>query len=343
MKALLLAGGLGTRLRPLTLHLPKPLAPVMDRPWLEHLIEHLKLQGIDEFVIAVHHHADRIEQKLGDGDRLGVRIAYSREPRPLGTAGAIRHALDLLGDRFIVVNADIIHLVRLVPLLEFHRNHRALVTIGLTEVEDPSHFGVVERAWDGRVLRFVEKPSRERAPSRLVNAGVYVMERAAVERIPAGREVSIERETFPALIASGAAVFGCPVQGYWLDMGTLERYMQLHRDLLDERVHLPGMPRASRPGVWIGPGARVHPAARLVPPVWLGEGCRIGAGCTVGPHAVIGAEVELLSHTRVTDAIILPRVQVSGITTIGNAIVGPDFTAALRPITAAQTEGVLQP
>ncbi|MCL6598186.1 MAG: NDP-sugar synthase [Alicyclobacillus macrosporangiidus] len=342
MKALLLAGGLGTRLRPLTEHLPKPMAPVMDRPWLEHLIEHLRRQGIDEFVIAVKHHASVIERRLGDGRRLGVRITYSREPGLLGTAGAIKHAEPLLSERFLVLNADIIHLTRLVPLLEFHRNTGALVTIGLTEVEDPSQYGVVEQTWDGRILRFVEKPPRALAPSRRINAGIYVMEKEVLRHIPAGREVSIERETFPHLIKSGVPVYGAPVDGYWLDMGTLERYLWLHRDVLDGRIRLPWVPAPKRPGIWIGENAQIHPTARFEPPVWVGAGARIGAACVVGPYAVVGAGAELLGHTRISNAIVLPRTQASGITAIGNAIVGPDFYAALQPVGAAQNEGVLQ-
>ncbi|MCL6637153.1 MAG: NDP-sugar synthase, partial [Alicyclobacillus sp.] len=269
MKALLLAGGLGTRLRPLTQTTPKPLVPVVNRPWLEHLLLHLKSQGIQHFVLAVKHEAQQIRAYFQDGRALGVSIQYSEEPDLLGTAGAIRHAAEHtdLGERFVVLNADIVHLVPLLPLLEAHRNAGALVTIGLTEVDDPSAYGVVEQTVTGRIVRFVEKPPRHAAPSKRINAGIYVMEQAVLRSIPVGREVSVERETFPELIRRGGLVQGCLLPGYWMDMGTPERYLQVHADALSGRLPLqiPGFQHS--PGIWTGKDVYISKSVTLVPPV----------------------------------------------------------------------------
>src|SRR5690606_18922886 len=245
MKALLLAGGLGTRLRPLTEDLPKPMAPLVNRPWLEHLLMHLKREGIEQFVFAVKHYPEVIQRHFGDGSRFGVEIQYAVEKELLGTAGAIKNAESLLSDQFIVINADVVQMAPLRPLLEFHRSHRGAVTIGLTQVDDPSAYGVVEQTDTGEITRFVEKPPRHEAPSNRINAGIYVMDKEVLKYIPANREVSIERETFPLLIEQGLGVYGTLIEGYWMDMGTTDRYRQAHWDVLDGRMPLdiPGMLR----------------------------------------------------------------------------------------------------
>lgn len=342
MQALLLAGGLGTRLRPLTEHLPKPMAPVVNRPWLEHLIKHLQSQGLSDFVIAVKHNADIIRNHFGDGRRLGVNIAYSQEPELLGTAGAIKYAEPLLtADRFIVVNADIIHHVDLLPLLEFHQSSGALVTIGLTEVEDPSQYGVVQQTPSGRILRFVEKPPRHKAPSNRINAGIYVMEKEALAWIPAGREVSIERETFPLLIRKGLPVYGCAVRGYWLDMGTHDRYLALHRDALDGKIDLQLPYPRKMEGVWIGENTNISSHAMLIPPVVIGPGTRVERGAVIGPYAVLGENVTVQSDSRCAHSVILPGTRLAENRVFRYAIVGPDFLITTRPAEIPR-QGVMQ-
>ncbi|WP_018133112.1 nucleotidyltransferase family protein [Effusibacillus pohliae] len=322
MKALLLAGGLGTRLRPLTENLPKPMAPVGNRPWLEHLILHLKQQGIQEFVIAVKHYPEIIQNRLGDGRSLGVRIEYSVEESLLGTAGAIKHAEDLLSDRFLVVNADIIHQVSILPLLEYHIQHKGLVTIGLTEVEDPSHYGVVEQNAFGEILRFVEKPALHEAPSKLVNAGIYVMEKEALQWIPKNREVSIERETFPLLIEQKAGVYGKTIEGYWLDMGTKDRYRKLHWDLLDRKFALPLKEKPQGNGIWLGEHTTVGSGVLFVPPVVIGDHVHIGERSVIGPYAVIGDRCEIGKHVRCSETILWDDCKVHDAAQLKNCIFG---------------------
>ncbi|GIM45823.1 hypothetical protein DNHGIG_13720 [Collibacillus ludicampi] len=332
MKALLLAGGLGTRLRPLTENLPKPMALVGNKPWLEHLIVHLKQQGIGDFVLAVKHYADVIKKRLGDGSSLGVRIEYAIEEDLLGTAGAIKNAEDLLSDRFLVVNSDIIHEISIIPLLEFHRNHNGLVTIGLTEVEDPSQYGVVELDMSGRILRFVEKPNKHEAPSRFINAGIYVMEKEALQWIPKHKEVSIERETFPLLIEKNIGVYGKTINGYWMDMGTKNRYRQLHWDLLDGKFTLPLKEKEQGKGIWLGRNTEIGPGVLLVPPVLIGDEVHIGERSVIGPYAVIGDHCELGRHVRCSETIMWDKCKVHDSTQLNNCIFGYGLEVGSRHI-----------
>jgi len=304
MKALLLAGGLGTRLRPLTEQLPKPMALVGNRPWIEHLIVQLRDQGIREFVLALKHYPELIRRHLGDGSRYGVTIDYVIEQEALGTAGAIKNAEPLLDERFLVFNADIVQHIDVKPLLRFHQESGAILTIGLMEVEDPSAFGVVELSDRGEIRRFVEKPKPGETTSKRVNAGIYVMNKEALAYIPPGREVSVERETFPSLIEQGAGLYGFPLQGYWLDIGTRERYRKVHWDLLDRKLKLMIHGQEQNKGIWVGKDVRIGDGALLIPPVILGDGVRIGDKAIIGPYTVIGEGCHIAARARLSETIL---------------------------------------
>jgi mannose-1-phosphate guanylyltransferase len=332
MNALLLAGGLGTRLRPLTENLPKPMALVANRPWLEHLIIHLKKQGIRDFVIAAKHYAERIQNYFGDGKELGVTIRYSIEDTLRGTAGAIKHAESFLDDRFIVVNADIIHAVELLPLLEFHKQHGGGVTIGLTEVDDPSHYGVVDQSPDGRILRFVEKPRIEEAPSNRINAGIYIMEKQVLRYIPKDREVSIERETFPLLIEKQVGVYGQVISGYWMDMGTKERYRKVHWDLLNRTLNLSIKEKETGKGIWMGERCHIGKGVLFVPPVLIGDNVQIGERSVIGPYAVIGDDCIIGQNVRCSETIMWNRCRVHDSTQLKNCIFGYDLELGSKQI-----------
>ncbi|GEO26584.1 nucleotidyltransferase [Alicyclobacillus acidoterrestris] len=343
MKALLLAGGLGTRLRPLTENLPKPMTPVFHRPWLEHLIVHLRDQGIEDIVLAVKYHADKIQSYFGDGESLGVNLQYAYERQLLGTAGAIKNAQAMLSDTFLVFNADIIHHIDLQPLLEFHRGHRGVVTIGLTEVDDPSQYGVVQRTKLGEIIRFVEKPRREEAPSNLINAGIYVMEKAALDWIPESRETSIERQTFPTLIDNGMGVYGTSIHGYWMDMGTHERYLQVHRDVFDGKFPLRLSTPMVRDGVWMGRNVEIAANVRIEPPVVIGHGAVLEYGSTVGPFTVVGDQAVIGPDCSVRNSVIWPKARIKGRTQLSGAIVGPGFTVTVNETAAREElEAVMQ-
>ncbi|WP_026021123.1 sugar phosphate nucleotidyltransferase [Paenibacillus senegalensis] len=332
MNVLLLAGGLGTRLRPMTENMPKPMAPIVNRPWLEHLILHLKEQGVQRFVIALKHYPEKIKNYFGDGRRLGVSIQYALEEKLLGTAGAIKNAESLLDEQFIVLNADIVHDIELIPLLDFHRSHEGKVTIGLTEVEDPSAYGVVEQDDTGRILCFVEKPRLDEAPSRRINAGIYIMEKSVLAAIPSDREVSIERETFPLLIGDNIGVYGTTIRGYWADMGTKERYRKIHWDLMTgtSRIPIPGQSRGD--GIWIGKGCDIAASAFLVPPVLIGENVRIGARSVIGPYAVVGSKCSIGPNARLSETILWDGCQVNDGANLNNCIFGYGLEIGSRHI-----------
>jgi mannose-1-phosphate guanylyltransferase len=332
MIALLLAGGLGTRLRPLTENHPKPMALVGNRPWLEHLILHLKGQGVEEFVIAVKHYPEMIQSRFGNGRSIGVKIEYAVEKTFLGTAGAIKNAESLLSDRFLVVNADIVHQVVLEPLLAYHAQHDGKVTIGLIEVDDPSQYGVVEQNEVGEILRFVEKPNAADAPSRMVNAGIYVMEKEVLKWIPENREVSIERETFPLLIQRNVGVYGKRIGGYWMDMGTTERYRRLHWDLLERKLSLPLKEKEQQKGIWIGREAEIGPGVLLVPPVLIGDEVHIGEGSRVGPYVVIGDCSEIGRNVRCQKTILWNGCHVHHDAQLNNCIFGYGLEVGSRHI-----------
>lgn len=304
MKALLLAGGMGSRLLPLTEQFPKPMAPIGNRPWLEYLVLQLKEQGIREIVMALKHYPELIQSYFRNGKEWGVEIQYTLEKEALGTAGAIKHAASKLGDRFLVLNADVIQQLDIRSMIEFHEQHGQAATIGLTQVADPSQFGVVELTKEQRIVRFVEKPRKEEAPSNYINAGIYIMNREVLDAIPAGRAVSVERETFPELIRSQAGVYGFKLEGYWMDMGTRSRYRQVHWDMLDRKLPIPVFGEERSPGIWIGSDCRISPQAVLVPPVLIGDQVCIEAGVTVGPYSVIGSRSVIQRDAELTESIL---------------------------------------
>lgn len=323
--ALLLAGGLGTRLHPLTETLPKPMLPVLGRPWLEHLLEHLADQGIEDVIVSVRHGKDVILRHFdawqpSNGGRLRIRFAV--EPEPLGTGGAIRFAAHPADGTVLVFNADIVHAFDLAPFLAFHRERGADVTIGLVEVQDPSPYGAVELAPDGRLTRFVEKPRPGETTSRLVNAGVYALEPGVIAAIPAGREVSVEREVFPALLAQGARVYGYAFQGYWQDIGTRDRYLDLHCDILRGRCPIVPRDRQLGPGIWVAEDARVAPGARLEPPVLIGPETVVEEGAQVGPWTVTGRGCRIGGGARVVRSVLWDRAAVERGAVLSGCVVG---------------------
>ncbi len=319
MQAIVLVGGEGTRLRPLTTHVPKPAVTLVDRPFLAYAIEWLAGHGVTEVVLACGFLPDVLREALaGEEERAGVAITYVAEPEPLGTAGAIRFAAEALGDRledrFFALNGDVLADLDLSALLRAHGERGARASIGLHPVEDSSAYGLVSCDDDGRVLEFLEKTG-ETAPGE-INAGAYVLERSVLDLIPAGRAVSIEREVFPRLV--GAGLCGLLLAGYWMDIGTPERYLQASWDILERRVETRVRPTA--PGLFVGADAAIDEEASVGPRAVVGGGCRVerGAevedsvlldGCTVGRGALVrgsilapGAEVE--PGARLVDAVV---------------------------------------
>src|SRR6476469_9578732 len=238
MKAILLAGGKGTRLRPLTIHTPKPIVPIFDRPFLQFQLDLLK-QGpeSDEVILSLNYQPRRIEEMFGDGTGSGLGIRYVVEPAPLGTAGAVRYAGESLHESVVVFNGDVLTEVDLAAVIRLHRERRAKATIVLTPVENPSAYGLVETDADGNIGRFLEKPKADEITCDTINAGIYILEPETFDRIPKDTAWSIERSFFPSLIERHETFVGYIYNGYWIDIGTPEKYMQVHRDIMDGRYH----------------------------------------------------------------------------------------------------------
>ncbi|TBR25323.1 NDP-sugar synthase [bacterium] len=318
MRALILTGGLGTRLRPLTLALPKPVLPVVNRPFLEHQLLDLRRQGVREVLLATGYKPKAFAKAFGNGHRLGLKLRYAHETRPLGTGGAVRQALSFFKGTTLVLNGDVLQRLDLASFRKRHLDVRAEVSIALTRVADPTQFGLVETNGRGLVKRFLEKPSPEEVTCDTINAGAYLIEPSALDLIPPGVLYSIERGLFPELLKRGRRMAGWVSNGYWLDIGTLDKYLQAHVDglggawplplaglrhkgafLLDHGARL--SPRASHEGrgrVLLGPGTTVEAGARFSGSVCLGADVRVAPGaalndCVVLDGARIGAESRL--------------------------------------------------
>jgi NDP-sugar pyrophosphorylase family protein len=322
MKAVILAGGEGTRLRPLTLTTPKPVVPVVDRPFLRHQLDLLASAGIREVVFSVAYRPERVEAVFGDGSSLGMRIRYAVEDSPLGTGGAVRNALDLLDERTVVLNGDVLTDVDLPATVARHEAENARATILLTPVPDPAAYGLVETDEAGRVKRFLEKPRPEQITTNNINAGIYVLETRVVEMMPAGVATSIERSFFPALLARGDRVLGPVHRGYWIDIGTPEKYLQVHRDILNRRFRVPlaGSPRADG---FVHEGAHVSPDALLDGHFYVGPGCVVEGAARLGPDAVLVSDVRVERGACVRDSVLWAGARVAADCEIEGSLVGP--------------------
>ncbi len=319
MQAIVLVGGEGTRLRPLTNDVPKPALTLVDRPFLAYMIEWLAGHGVTEAVLACGFLPDALREALGDGEHGGVKLTYVTEPDRRGTAGAIRFAADALGerldDRFLALNGDVLTDLDLSALIAAHEERVSRATIALYPVEDSAAYGLVSVDDAGRVTAFVEKTG-EPVPAE-INAGAYLLERSVLELIPPGREVSIEREVFPRLIGDGLAALS--LDGYWMDIGTPERYLQATWDILEGRVATAVRPTA--PGLLIGSGAEVDRSVTVGPRAVVSPGCRVGAGAVVrGSVLLDGCGVG--AGARVIDSVLGPGVTVDAGAELDGAILG---------------------
>jgi mannose-1-phosphate guanylyltransferase len=323
LKAVILVGGLGTRLRPLTDSCPKPIVPVLNRPFLEHTLAHLQQFGVKDIVLAMSYLPDAIREYFGDGERCGVRLVYSLEKEPLGTAGAVKNAAAYLDRPFIVLNGDNVFLeMNLDEAYAFHREKKAKATIFLTWVKNPGAFGVVETDGHHKVKRFVEKPPPGEATTNWINAGGYILEPEVLEYIPGDRHYMFEKGVFPHLLEAGEPVYGYPYRGYWLDMGTLEQYLSLNFDLLLAKVSSPLIP--GRDGIRLDADAEIHPSAVISAPVVIGRGSRIGSGVTITGPVSIGRGCLLEKGARLESSVLWDNVRVGSGAGLKNCIVSSD-------------------
>ena len=299
------------------------MAPLLGRPFIGWIIERLRLAGVDDVILSCCYLPEAIEAHFGNGRAHGVRMHYVHEDEPLGTAGAIRNAVHHIDGTIFVCNGDILTGLDLRAQLALHRERRAIATLHTRPVDDPSQFGVVETDARGCVSRFVEKPQQGETSAHDINAGTYVLEPEAVEAIPTGRPVSIERETFPKLIDTTQRVYARSTNDYWIDVGRPETYRQAHRDILDRRFSAPlGIEIASR--VWSADGAPLPSDIDVRGPAYIGAGVRIGAGVTLEPYSVVYDGCSIASGATIGDAILWPGCSVGEHGTVKGAILGLD-------------------
>jgi len=305
MKAVVMAGGEGTRLRPLTNLRPKPMVPIANQPVMEHIIGLVKHHGITDVVATLAFMPRVIEDFFGNGDEWGVNISYALEDSPLGTAGSVKNAEHLIGDEtFVVISGDALTDINLSEVIAFHKSKGGAVTIALKSVPDPLDFGVVVTDDNGLIERFLEKPTWGQVFSDMINTGIYVMEPEVFQHIPEGKPFDFSSELFPLLMERGYELYGCPVAGYWCDVGSVETYMQAHRDILDGKamVFIPGV--SAREGLWVGEGSDVDPTAEIGSAVVLGRNVTIRAGAHIGDYTVLGDNCVIGNNASVSHSVV---------------------------------------
>jgi mannose-1-phosphate guanylyltransferase len=321
VQALILAGGEGTRLRPLTTTVPKPVLPLANRPFISYMLDWLSAHGTEEVVLSCGFLASEVQSVLAR-EAGGTRVIYATEQEPLGTAGAVKFADRHLGDRFVVLNGDILTDFDLSALQSFHDERGAQATIALVSVDDPSAYGLVRTNSRGEVSGFLEKPRPEDIDTSLINAGTYVLERQVLGAVPEGTAVSLEREVFPELVDAG--LYGLPVDGYWMDIGTPERYLQANYDILDGKVKTVVEEQLGSDRLSVAASVVKHPEAQLVGPAIVGEHCRIDAQARVGGHAVIGDGCRVEAEAVIERSVLASGVTVGSGAVVSGGIIGAD-------------------
>jgi mannose-1-phosphate guanylyltransferase / phosphomannomutase len=304
MKAVIMAGGEGTRLRPQTSNLPKPMLPLVGRPMMEHIVSLLRRHGVTDIVVTVAFLPNAIRSYFGDGSELGVRMVYATEETPLGTAGSVRNARDELDERFLVISGDVLTDIDLTAVVQYHEKNGALATLALCPVDNPLEFGIVITREDGSIERFLEKPGWGQVFSDTINTGIYVLEPEIFDMIPEGRAVDFSSEVFPAVLEAGGPLFGYVADGYWEDVGTTAAYLKAHEDILDGKVTVEMGGFEVQPGVWLGKGSSVHPTAVLNGPAFIGENCTVDQGAVLGAYTTIGANTRVAERAEVRHSVV---------------------------------------
>jgi len=324
MRGMILAGGKSTRLYPLTLDLPKPLVPVLDRPVVDHIIDYLASHGVDDIVINVHYLADQIESYIGDGSRWGVSMTYLREKELMGSAGAVKQVASRFGETFVVIGCDDVTDVDLSEAVRFHRERSAEATIVLHEANEVSQYGVVVTDGSGRITGFQEKPKSGTERSKFVNTGIYIFEPSVLSRIPAKTFYDFGKQVFPEMLAAGARFYGMRTTSYWCDIGTPGEYRRCHFDALEGRVKLrPRDGAVVSDGVLRGPQTHIDSAAKVLHPASIGARSRIDSGAIV-ERSILWDDVVVEAGATVRDAVLGEGVRVAA----GSTVTGGEYGKA---------------
>lgn len=323
IQGVILAGGQGSRLRPLTEKLPKPMAAVLGKPIMEHIVEHLARAGIRELVATLHYRPRAIQDHFGDGSGFGVSLAYTLENSPLGTAGSVRLARHHLTKTVLVIAGDALMDFDLGAFIRRHRESGARVSLCLSRVSDPREFGIVITDDDGRVQRFLEKPGPGEVFSDTVNTGIYLLEPEILDEIPGNESFDFSKDLFPSLLERGVPIFGFVDSGYWSDIGTLDQLRQAHWDFLDNKIRLPIPGHRLDDGIWVGESVRIATDARITGPCWLDDNVRIRGGAVIGPYAVLSGNVEVDHHAHVNRSVIMRNCFIGRAADVRNAVIAP--------------------
>jgi mannose-1-phosphate guanylyltransferase/phosphomannomutase len=317
-----MAGGEGTRLRPLTTSQPKPMLPMANQPMAAHIISLLKDHGFDEIIITVAFLANTIRTYFGDGSEFGVRIDYATEETPLGTAGSVLNAREQLDERFLVISGDVLTDIDLGELVRFHDEAGAVATLALKAMENPLDFGIVITDDQGRIERFLEKPTWGQVFTDRINTGIYVLDPVVLDHIPSGRPVDFSAEVFPELLEAGRPLYGFTTERYWEDVGTLDAYLKAHEDILDGKVSVRVDAFPLREGVWVGEGAVIDPSATIEAPALIGDNCRVGPGVRIGAYSVLGANVRVGEHADIERSVVHDNSYIGPGSAMRSSVVG---------------------
>lgn len=336
IKAVLLVGGLGTRLRPLTDDRPKSFLPVINRPFLEHTIAYLKNNGITDIILTLNYLPDVIQNRFGDGEKYGVHLTYCIEKDPLGTAGAVKNAESYLDKAFFVFNGDVFTDMNLADMLAFHQKVKAKATISLTWVDNPGAFGVVETDVNQRVKRFIEKPPPGTEMTNWINAGIYILEPEVLKQIPPGQHYMFEKGLFPRLLEMDQPVYSYTYQGYWLDMGTPQKYFNLNMDLLLSKTKSPLLIKLNNKGGEKG----IHSTAKIIGPALIDRGCKIGPDVFIKGPVIIGKECIIQDSTRLENTILWDNVSIGKNSQINRCIISNNTNI---PDNGEMTKSVITP
>ncbi|WP_039657241.1 sugar phosphate nucleotidyltransferase [Clostridium tyrobutyricum] len=328
MKALLLAGGRGTRLRPLTDNIPKPMVPIMGKPLLERTILKLKESGIDEIVISTCYKSNYIQNTIGDGHNLGIKVNYISEDIPLGTGGAIKNSEKFFNDSFIILNSDIVCDIPYDKFIKYHKDKHAQVSIAMTKVKDPSQYGVIEFDKDNYITAFKEKPKPGETNSKWINAGIYIFEPEVLHEIPQNTVVSIEKDTYPILLEKKYKMAAYQYSDYWIDIGTIKKYITAHSDILIKFYKN----TAERNKYFKitdlivkGKNVKIDPSTKIIGPVFLGNNITINENCQIGPYTVIGDNSNISSNCTIEKSILWNNIKIDENVTLKNTVITSNY------------------
>lgn len=332
MKAVILVGGLGTRLRPLTCRTPKPMIPLVNRPFIEHVLMRLRAQGITEIVLAVQYLAEQFQASLGDGSRFDIKLHIVQEPEPRGTAGAVKNVEHLLNETCFVFNGDLMTDLDLQAMMAYHREKGSMATISLTPVDDPTQFGLVEMDGDNRVQRFLEKPRLEDVTTNMINAGSYILEPEVFRYVPPDAFFMFERGLFPVLLQTGDPMYGYPSRSYWSDIGRPQNYLEVSHDILIGRIdfQFPGEEIANR--VWVEEGTTIHDSVQIIPPVVCGRNVRIARGARIIGPVVIGHDCVIGPESSIESTVLWNENTIEEGATLRSCVVGHRNTIGARSV-----------